>query len=80
MEFAIATTALTKSFGRETALRDVSLHITSGSVFALVGANGAGKVPTNSFLIKTIHLRPRKTERRHFDWVGPCPPSEPVAA
>ena len=54
MEPAIATTALTKSFGRETALRDVSLCIAPGSVFALVGANGAGKTTLLKILMNIL--------------------------
>jgi len=54
MESAIATTALTKSFGRETALRDVSLCIAPGSVFALVGPNGAGKTTLLKILMNIL--------------------------
>ena len=54
MESAIATKGLTKSFGRETALRDVSLRIAAGSVFALVGANGAGKTTLLKILMNIL--------------------------
>jgi len=54
MESAVATTALTKSFGRETALRDVSLYIAPGSVFALVGPNGAGKTTLLKILMNIL--------------------------
>ena len=54
MESAIATTGLTKSFGREAALRDVSLSIAPGSVFALVGANGAGKTTLLKILMNIL--------------------------
>src|SRR5579863_5507433 len=54
MESAIETIALTKSFGRETALRDVSLRIAPGSVFALVGANGAGKTTLLKILMNIL--------------------------
>lgn len=54
MESAIVIAALTKSFGRETALRDVSLRIAPGSVFALVGANGAGKTTLLKILMNIL--------------------------
>ena len=34
---------LTVSFGRQTPLKDVSLHIHCGELTALIGTNGAGK-------------------------------------
>jgi ABC-2 type transport system ATP-binding protein len=37
---------LTKTFGRFTAVDDVSIEIPSGSVFGLLGPNGAGKTTT----------------------------------
>ncbi len=40
---AIVMKGLTKSFGRKTALADVSLTVPRGKVFGLVGENGAGK-------------------------------------
>ena len=43
MEPAVRLTKLTKRFGRETALNDVSLEVPPGVVFALLGENGAGK-------------------------------------
>jgi len=54
MESAIATTGLTKSFGREAALpRRLALDCTS-SVFALVGANGAGKTTLLKILMNIL--------------------------
>ena len=34
---------LTKRFGAITALDDISFQVDSGSIFGLVGSNGAGK-------------------------------------
>ena len=39
----IEVEGLTVSFGRQTPLKDVSLHIHCGELTALIGANGAGK-------------------------------------
>ncbi len=43
MEPAVRLTNLTKRFGREIALNEVSLEVPPGVVFALLGENGAGK-------------------------------------
>jgi len=39
----IATHALTRRYGKQLALKDVTLAVEPGSVYALVGPNGAGK-------------------------------------
>ncbi|MBY0503462.1 MAG: ABC transporter ATP-binding protein [Bryobacteraceae bacterium] len=43
MNSVIETRALTRRFGRKTAVDQVTLTVPTGSVFALMGANGAGK-------------------------------------
>ncbi len=40
---AISASGLTKSFGKHTVLKDVSIAVPQGSVLALLGPNGAGK-------------------------------------
>jgi ABC-2 type transport system ATP-binding protein len=39
----ITATHLTRTFGRVTAVRDLSLSIASGEIFAIIGPDGAGK-------------------------------------
>jgi ABC-2 type transport system ATP-binding protein len=42
-EYVIETSALSKSFGRKQALRDLSMALPRGGVHAVIGSNGAGK-------------------------------------
>ncbi|MDN6142072.1 MAG: ATP-binding cassette domain-containing protein [Tetragenococcus halophilus] len=50
MENLLSTHAVTKTYGKQDALRDVSIHVRPGEVYGLVGKNGAGK----STLFKVI--------------------------
>ncbi|WP_083498265.1 ABC transporter ATP-binding protein [Tetragenococcus solitarius] len=50
MENLLATHAVTKSYGNQDALHDVSIHVRPGEVYGLIGKNGAGK----STLFKVI--------------------------
>ena len=44
--FAVETRGLTRRFGPTTAVRDLTLQITKGEVFGLLGPNGSGKTTT----------------------------------
>jgi ABC-2 type transport system ATP-binding protein len=50
MEYAITTDHLTKRFGRQTAVNNLTLTVPAGGIFAFLGPNGAGKTTT----IKTV--------------------------
>ncbi|WP_296137687.1 ABC transporter ATP-binding protein [uncultured Tessaracoccus sp.] len=50
-DLAIETRGLTKRFGRVEAVRDLDLHVPTGSVYGLIGANGAGKTTTIRILL-----------------------------
>jgi ABC-2 type transport system ATP-binding protein len=54
--------SLTRTFDRTVALRDVSLTISTGEMFALIGPDGAGK--TTFFRIVTGLLKPTSGELR----------------
>jgi ABC-2 type transport system ATP-binding protein len=58
----IVARSLTRTFDRTVALRDVSLTIDSGEMFALIGPDGAGK--TTFFRIVTGLLKPTSGEIR----------------
>src|SRR3981081_3711599 len=52
MSAVIETHDLAKSYGRFGALHGLNLSMPEGSVFALVGASGAGKTTTIKILLK----------------------------
>lgn len=43
MDFILETNNLTKIYGQKEAVRDVNLHIQEGTIYGLIGRNGAGK-------------------------------------
>jgi ABC-2 type transport system ATP-binding protein len=45
-ELAIETNGLKKSYGKAMVLADLDLRVPRGSVYALLGRNGAGKPDT----------------------------------
>ncbi|MFF4976969.1 ATP-binding cassette domain-containing protein, partial [Streptomyces sp. NPDC001083] len=51
---AISAVGLRKSYGDKTVLDGIDLHIPAGSVFALLGANGAGKTTAVKILSTLI--------------------------
>jgi len=53
-ESVISTAAITKLFRAKTAVRDVSLQVEAGSVYAFLGPNGAGKSTTIRMLLGLI--------------------------
>ena len=57
---ALSAKDLSKSFGTQTVLQDVHLHLTSGKIYGLVGRNGSGK----TVLLKMLcgFMRPDKGE------------------
>lgn len=54
MSPVIETSALTKRFGRVTALDRVDLRVDAGSVFGVIGPNGAGKTTMMRLLLDII--------------------------
>lgn len=54
MTAAIEATALTKRYGRRTALHGVDLRVEPGRVVGLIGPNGAGKTTTMRILLDII--------------------------
>ncbi|MHA6482690.1 ABC transporter ATP-binding protein [Paenibacillus sp. strain BS8-2] len=57
-EIAIQVTGLQKSYKQHQVLKDVNFKVEKGSIFALLGSNGAGK--TTAVKIMTTLLKPDK--------------------
>jgi Cu-processing system ATP-binding protein len=55
MTATVAVNGVTKSYGRVTALRDVSFELSPGRLSALVGHNGAGKTTLIKLMLGLIH-------------------------
>src|SRR4051812_19655037 len=70
---AVSITGLSRRFGEKTALDDVSLELTRGTVLGLVGENGAGKTT----LIKHV-LGSLKAQRGEVRVFGRDPVADPV--
>jgi ABC-2 type transport system ATP-binding protein len=51
VDTAVATHAVSKRYGRETALDEVDVRVPDGAVYVLAGANGAGKSTTMKVLM-----------------------------
>ena len=54
-EAVLETTGLTKTFNSFTAVSDVNLRVTAGTIHALIGPNGAGKTTCFNLLTKFLH-------------------------
>lgn len=71
---------LHKAFGRQEALRGLSLSVPDGSAYALIGANGAGKTTTIKVLMNIIEpssgsatvlgVDSSRLSPRHFEHIG----------
>jgi ABC-2 type transport system ATP-binding protein len=61
-EAAILTEGLSKSFGAQAAVRELSLRIQPGAVYGFLGRNGAGKTTTMRMLLGLV--RPTKGSAR----------------
>lgn len=80
METIIQVQELTKAYDQLLAVDHVSLSVKAGTVFGLLGANGAGKSTTIECILGTkttdsgkvsiLNLDPRKDRRRLFQKVG----------
>lgn len=54
-KFILETKNLTKSFGKQKAVNNISLRIKENSIYGLLGPNGAGKSTTLKMISRMIH-------------------------
>lgn len=76
----VETHDLAKRFGRQDAVRDLSLSVPDGAAYALIGANGAGKTTALRMLVnvlapdggraRVLGVDSRKLTWRHFERIG----------
>jgi ABC-2 type transport system ATP-binding protein len=80
MEEAIKVEQLSKSYGNLLAVNNISLSVKRGTVYGLLGANGAGKSTTiecilgtkqaDKGLVSVLGYNPKKERRKLFQKVG----------
>lgn len=80
MSEAIFVEGLTKSYGEKTVVNNLNLSVKSGTVFGLLGANGAGKSTTiecmlgtklaDSGTVRLLGQDPKKCRRGLFQKIG----------
>lgn len=80
MQTAIKVTQLSKSYGNMTAIDNISLSVECGTVFGLLGANGAGKSTTIECILGTktadsgtvtiLGRNPKKDRKKLFQKIG----------
>ncbi|MGN1101029.1 MAG: ABC transporter ATP-binding protein [Huintestinicola sp.] len=80
MSAAAEIRGLTKAYGEKTVLKDLSFTVKNGTVFGLLGANGAGKTTAIECMLgikkadsgtsALLGLDPKKDRRRLFEKVG----------
>ena len=61
---AVAISHVTKTFGKYTAVDDLSLQVPKGSVYGFIGPNGSGKTTTMRMIMNILY--PDKGEVQVF--------------
>ncbi|HBL35582.1 MAG TPA: bacitracin ABC transporter ATP-binding protein [Firmicutes bacterium] len=54
MEYAIETNNLTKQYGTSTVVNNLNLHVPKGTIYGLLGRNGAGKTTVMKMILQLV--------------------------
>lgn len=54
MEYVIETTAVSKIYGKKSAVNKVSMHVRRGDIYGLIGRNGAGKTTLMKLILGLV--------------------------
>ena len=54
MDYAIETRGLSKVYGEQTVVQDLSIHVPRGGIYGFLGPNGAGKSTTMKMLLGLV--------------------------
>ena len=73
MSDAVATYGLTKYYGRQAVVDSLNLRVPRGSVYGLLGRNGAGKSTTIKMLLGLVHPDRGRAELLGEDAAGITP-------
>src|SRR6516162_9420327 len=55
MQHAVDIDRVTKTFGKHTAVDDLSLTVPTGSIYGFIGPNGSGKTTTLRMIMRILH-------------------------
>src|SRR6266571_2628850 len=55
MKNAVVIQNVTKTFGKHTAVDDLSLQVPAGTVYGFIGPNGSGKTTTLRMIMRILH-------------------------
>src|SRR5438445_11403776 len=55
MPAAVEIESVTKTFGRQTAVFDLSLAVPEDSIYGFIGPNGSGKTTTLRMIMRILH-------------------------
>ena len=56
-DYVIETRGLTKTYGEQNSVSNLSIHVRKGRIYGLLGRNGAGKTTTMRMLLGLTILR-----------------------
>ena len=71
METVLSINNISKRYGKILAVSDLSLEVTKGQVFGILGPNGSGKTTTLSVILSLI-----KANSGSYQWFGATPTKE----